>query len=143
MIYWFTGQPSHGKTTLANMLNEELPNAFRIDGDDIRNLFENKDYDFKGRVSNVEIAQKISYYLHCKGHDVIVSLVSPYLDQREDFKKFVGLENIIEFFVHTSDKRERDNFKSISYMAPRLNYIDIDTTKDTPEESFQKIRNHL
>jgi adenylylsulfate kinase-like enzyme len=24
MIYWFTGQPAHGKTVLANMLNSYL-----------------------------------------------------------------------------------------------------------------------
>ena len=24
MIYWFTGQPAHGKTVLANMLKEVL-----------------------------------------------------------------------------------------------------------------------
>ena len=28
MIYWFTGQPAHGKTVLANMLKQELPDAF-------------------------------------------------------------------------------------------------------------------
>ena len=36
MIYWFTGQPAHGKTVLANMLKEKIPNAFRIDGDEMR-----------------------------------------------------------------------------------------------------------
>ena len=45
MIYWFTGQPAHGKTVLANKLKETLlPNAFRIDGDEMRELFTNKDY---------------------------------------------------------------------------------------------------
>ena len=82
MIYWFTGQPAHGKTVLANMLKEELPNAFRIDGDEMRELFTNKDYSINGRVVNVGTAQKIAHYLHNQGHDVIVSLVAPYIDQR-------------------------------------------------------------
>ena len=43
MIYWFTGQPGAGKTVLANMLKKELPNAFRIDGDEMRDLFTNKE----------------------------------------------------------------------------------------------------
>ena len=60
MIYWFTGQPAHGKTVLANMLKEELPNAFRIDGDEIRELFTNKDYSINGRVVNVGTAP-VSY----------------------------------------------------------------------------------
>jgi len=142
MIYWFTGQPAHGKTVLANMLKEKLPNAFRIDGDEMRELFTNKDYTINGRVVNVGTAQKIAHYLHNQGQDVIVSLVSPYIDQREDFKKLLG-EDIKEIYVHTSEPRERDHFKAIAYVAPQENFIDIDTTEDTPAESFAKLLKEL
>ena len=149
MIYWFTGQPGAGKTTLAEMLKEELEKnrnfvykVFRIDGDDMRELFSNKDYSIKGRVDNVSTAQRIAHYLHNQEKDVIVSLVSPYIDQREDFKKLLG-ENIKEIYVHTSDKRERDNFKSIAYTPPQSNFIDIDTTIDNPEESLKKILDNI
>jgi len=139
MIYWFTGQPAHGKTVLANLLKEKhLPNAYRIDGDDMRELFSNKDYSIKGRVENVGTAQRIAHYLHNQGEDVIVSLVAPYLDQREDFKVLLG-DNIKEIYVHTSEARERDHWKAIAYIGPQDNFIDIDTTDDTPEESLQKI----
>lgn len=139
MIYWFTGQPAHGKTVLANLLKEKhLPNAYRIDGDDMRELFSNKDYSIKGRVENVGTAQRIAHYLHNQGNDVIVSLVAPYLDQREDFKTLLG-NNVKEIYVHTSEVRERDHWKAIAYIGPQENFIDIDTTEDTPEESLQKI----
>ena len=140
MIYWFTGQPAHGKTVLANMLKEELPNAFRIDGDEMRELFTNKDYSINGRVINVGTAQKIAHYLHNQGHDVIVSLVAPYVDQREDFKKLIGIENMVKFYVHTSEPRERDHFKAIAYTPPTSDYVDIDTTIDTPEQSFEIVK---
>jgi adenylylsulfate kinase-like enzyme len=54
MIYWFTGQPAHGKTVLANKLKEHLEflknkydynnryKIYRIDGDDMRELFSYK-----------------------------------------------------------------------------------------------------
>lgn len=142
MIYWFTGQPAHGKTVLANMLKEKLPNAFRIDGDEMRELFTNKDYTINGRVVNVGTAQRIAHYLHNQGHDVIVSLVAPYIDQREDFKKLLG-SSIQEIYVHTSQPRERDHFKAIAYVAPSKNFIDIDTTEDTPEQSFKKLISQL
>jgi len=138
MIYWFTGQPAHGKTVLANLLKEKLPNAYRIDGDDMRELFSNKDYSIKGRVENVGTAQRIAHYLHNQGQDVIVSLVAPYIDQREDFKNLIG-EDIVEIYVHTSEPRERDHFKAIAYNPPFENFIDIDTTTDTPEQSLEKI----
>jgi len=142
MIYWFTGQPSTGKTTLANLLKKEKPGAFRIDGDDMRELFSNKDYSIKGRVENVGTAQRIAQYLHNQGKDVIVSLVSPYIDQREDFKQLMG-KDITEIYVHCNDIRERDHFKSIAYNPPYENYIDINTTFDSPEESFQIILNEI
>jgi adenylylsulfate kinase len=143
MIYWFTGQPSHGKTILADLLQEKhLPNSYRIDGDDMRELFSNKDYSIKGRVENVGTAQRIAHYLHNQGNDVIVSLVSPYLDQREDFKTLLG-DNIKEIYIHTTEPRERDHFKAIAYIGPQENFINIDTTDDTPEESLQKIMNQI
>ena len=142
MIYWFTGQPCAGKTTLADLLKKEKPGAFRIDGDDMRELFSNKDYSAKGRIDNVGTAQRIAHYLHNQGRDVIVSLVSPYVDQREEFKTLLG-DNIKEIYVHTTEPRERDHFKAIAYTPPLENYIDIDTTKDSINESFKKLLNEI
>ncbi len=139
MIYWLTGQPAHGKTVLADLLKEnKFGRAFRIDGDQMRDLFANKDYSIKGRVANIDAAQKIAHYLHNQGHTVIVSLVSPYLDQREEFKQIFG-DSIKEIYVHTSEARERDHFHVKGYQPPTENFIDIDTTIDTPEQSLQKI----
>lgn len=138
MIYWFTGQPCAGKTVLANKLKERLPDAFRIDGDDLRDLTTNKDYSINGRVNNVNTAQKLAHYLHNQGKDVIVSLIAPYIDQREDFKKLIG-EDFIEIYVHTTEPRERDHWKAAAYIAPKEDFIDVDTTEDTPEESFIKL----
>ena len=138
MIYWFTGQPAHGKTVLANMLKKEKPGAFRIDGDDMRELFSNKDYSINGRVINVGTAQRIAQYLNNQGKDVIVSLVAPYIDQREDFKTLMG-DQMVEFYIHTTEPRERDHFKAIAYTPPLTNFIDIDTTYDTEEQSLKKI----
>jgi adenylylsulfate kinase-like enzyme len=142
MIYWFTGQPGAGKTVLANKLKEILPNAFRIDGDEMRELFTNKDYSINGRVKNVATAQRIAHYLHNQNHDVIVSLVAPYIDQREEFKTLLD-DSIVEFYIHTTEARDRDHWKAEAYVAPKTNFVDIDTTVDTPEQSFEKVKQHI
>lgn len=145
MIYWFTGQPGAGKTTLANKLKEHLINTelytgevFMVDGDDLRDLYENKDYTINGRVDNVKTAQRISKYLLNKGNTVIVSLVSPYLDQREEFKHFLN-GKVKEIYVHTQDERGREHFFSSAYKQPADNYIDIDTTNKSIEEAFSEL----
>ena len=142
MIYWFTGQPGSGKTVLADLLKEKfLPRAYRIDGDEMRDLFQNKDYSMNGRVKNIDAAQKIAHYLHNQGKDVIVSLVSPYRDQREEFKTLLDWQ-IKEIFVHydiSRIKRGRENYHVLAYQAPINDYINADTTEDNEMETLVKI----
>lgn len=129
MIIWLTGQPGSGKTTIAKeiILSGPLCQWFHIDGDDIRELFDNKDYSEQGRRKNVELAQQISQYLSSKGKKVVVSLVSPYKDQRESFKKKMG-NGLIEVYVHTMEKRGREDFFVENYEPPTENFINCDTT---------------
>jgi hypothetical protein len=65
---------------------------------------DNKDYSEAGRRKNVELAQHLAHFLHNKGCNVVVSLVSPYKDQRDEFKNKLG-DTINEFYVHTSEIR--------------------------------------
>ena len=146
MIYWFTGQPGSGKTVLANLLKEKyLPHAYRIDGDEMRELFKHKDYSMKGRIANIDAAQKIAHYLHNQGKDVIVSLVSPYLDQREEFKDIMEWQ-LQEIFVHyniAETRRGREEYHVVDFQKPIFDYLDVDTTFETPEESLIKILNYV
>ena len=146
MIYWFTGQPGSGKTVLADLLKEKfLPHAYRIDGDEMRELFSNKDYSINGRIKNIDTAQKIAHYLHNQGKDVIVSLVSPYLDQREEFKTLLDWQ-IKEIFVHydiSKVKRGRENYHVVAYQHPINDYINADTTEDNEMETLVKIATQI
>jgi len=141
MIYWFTGQPGHGKTVLAKKLKEYIEKtdgnmAFHIDGDDLREILLNKDYSKNGRENNIRTAQSIAIYLHNIGYDVVVSLVAPYRQLREEFKQRFG---VIEIYVHTTEKREREEYRVDDYEQPLENYIDIDTTNISPDKSLENI----
>ncbi len=142
MIYWFTGQPASGKTTLVNNLLDHFgkTNTIIIDGDDIRDIFQNKDYSENGRRKNIERAQDLALFLDKKGFTVLVSLVSPYKDQRESFKK---LTNVVEIYVHTIEDRGRNHFHVENYEPPTENYIDMDTTNKTETDSYYEILKKL
>ena len=142
MIYLFTGQPASGKTTLANNLLTHFgkENTIIIDGDDLRDIFQNKDYSEVGRRKNIERAQDIAQFLNKKGFTVIVSLVSPYKDQREDFKK---KSNVIEVYLHTSEDRGRNQFHVDNYEPPTENFTDLDTTNKTETDSYYEILKKL
>lgn len=142
MIYWLTGQPGSGKTTLGSWIQASFPNkSMVIDGDDIRDIFQNKDYSEEGRRKNIEKAQILSKFLHHKGYTVIVSLVSPYRDQREQFKSEMG-DNIIEIYVHTNEIRGREQFH-VNYEEPLENFIDCDTTNSREYNTFLILRRKI
>jgi len=151
MIYWLTGQPGAGKTVLGKKLHKFLQtekrnwrkDVFHLDGDHLRELTTNKDYSEQGRINNIKNAQMIVEYLHRNGSDVVVSLVAPYRWLREELKERIGYGDFQEFYLHTTEPRERDHFHVKDYETPEVEFIDIDTTKDSPEQSFSKIINHL
>ena len=132
VIVWLTGQPGHGKTTLCQALMEIYKDAFHIDGDDIREIYQNKDYSETGRRKNIEIAQYLAHYMQSKGRMVFVSLVSPYEDQREAFKSKLG-SGILEFYITTDQIRGRENFHVQDYQAPKSNFTLVDTSKSIEE----------
>lgn len=138
-IIWLTGQPGSGKTTICNWIKQNTGyEIFHIDGDDLREIFDNRDYSEIGRRKNIELAQSLAYYLHKKDFIVMVSLVSPFRDQREEFKQKLGT-NILEVWVHTDVKRGRENFFVKDYQPPEISYLDIDTTNMTVEKSAMLI----
>ena len=105
MIYWLTGQPGAGKTTLATWIMASYPNkGVHIDGDDMRNCYQDKDYSKEGRMRNVEKAQNIARFLHYKGNTVVVSFVSPYKEQREEFKQLIREK----FLQREKERKERE-----------------------------------
>jgi adenylylsulfate kinase-like enzyme len=137
-IYILTGQPHAGKTTLANLLKTSLNKSFVIDGDDLREILNNKDYSEAGRRKNIETAHSIAKYLHRQDNDnnIIISLVSPFRDLRDSLKHETGA---LEFYIHTSEIRGREAFHVAEYQEPIKNFTDIDTTEISEDESLKQI----
>lgn len=144
MIIWLTGQPGAGKTTIAQELlkTKKFNDAFLIDGDRLRELFNNKDFSEKGRRGNIELAQTLSYYINDNHKNVIVAMVSPYRDQRETFKEKMG-DNLIEFYVHTDEHRGKENFHVNNYEEPINDFIDVDTTNKNLFETIEYIKTKI
>jgi adenylylsulfate kinase len=138
MIIWLTGQPASGKTTLAKRLNGLLQHhkSMIIDGDDIRDIFKNKNYSKEGRYENIRNAQNIAMFLDAKCITPIVSLVSPYRELREELK---NKTTVVEIYCHCDEIRGREEFFVKDYEKPLENFLDLDTGKETEDECIEKI----
>jgi adenylylsulfate kinase-like enzyme len=142
-IYYIIGQPGSGKTTLGKYLCDNvLTNTHHIDGDDLRNLTQNKDYSEKGRRTNIELAHTMARLSLKDGKNVIISIVSPFKDLRDNFKIEMS-KKVIEIFLHTTEIRGREQFHVKDYQAPTDNYINVDTTHQTVIQSINTILNNL
>ena len=134
MILWFTGQPGSGKTTLCTELKHKLSfwkhKVVHIDGDNIRDILNNKDYSEDGRRKNVQFAIDMAKVLDNIGYIVLVSLVSPYRDMREKLK---SERNITEFYLHTTEIRGKEDYFVEDYEPPINNFVDINTNKSLEE----------
>ena len=162
-LIWFTGLSGSGKSTLANLLEQELHvlkiSTFVLDGDNIRHSL-NKDLSFslKDRSENIRRVGEVAKIILDAGVLTIAAFVSPYKKDREMVKNIVGSENFIEIYVNASlaecEKRdtkglykkarngEIKNMTGISsaYEAPENPTLEIDTNKETIDESMKKIK---
>lgn len=128
MIVWFYGQPGAGKTTLANALNLRI-NGIQVDGDDVRNVFNNKDYSKEGRIKNLTLINNIVRFLDHKNFDVIVSVVSPYQEIRDQMLDL----DIEYFYVYTNEIRGKEQY-FIEDLEIGKNDVMLDTTNKTIDE---------
>lgn len=150
-LYWFTGQPGAGKTTLANLLKDKLQRMQNkskkvviLDGDEIRDLFNNKDYSIDGRKKNVEMVQNCCRFLAKNDIVTIVCMVSPFAKQRAEIvKELDGIEILVECLeIRGREQFHVDYFEEPLYVN-NYNSININTSFKTDEQSFETLWKRL
>ena len=166
LLLWFTGLSGSGKSTIANVVEQELYKlgikTYTLDGDNIRNGI-NKDLSFapEDRTENIRRIAEIANLMLDAGVVVLAAFVSPYKKDRENIKEIVQEDNFMEIFVNTSlaECERRDvkglyqkarageikNMTGISapYEAPENPDIEIKTEEYSVEQAVSKILKHI
>lgn len=138
MIVVLFGQPGSGKTTLA----KQFPSCKNIDGDELRELFSNKDYSREGRIKNLNRASDIAHYLHRHGNDIILSLVYPYKEAR-DYLRSLDPEAKFVFLVYELD-RGREHFHVQDFEYPdKDEALYLNTEWLTEEQCIKQIYEYV
>ena len=165
MIYVLYGQPGSGKTTLGKLLGEYLNTPFIIDGDEFREMFENKNYGREGREENIRNANAVATYLnkkaaqnewfaiYCKtdggnsiqgrpvkeGTDVVMCLVNPYTHVRNELKR--NNKGHVTEVCLTSERPLRKEYHVEDFEVGNPHYI-IGTDQEV-EDAWEQLKGLL
>lgn len=139
MIVVLFGQPGSGKTTLA----KKLKGFTNLDGDELRNLYTNRDYSREGRIKNLNRASDLALFLHSRGENVALSLVYPYWETREYLRNLCRDVRFVYLMYDLS--RGKDNYQVKDFEMPSLEEeaLCLSTSKLTEEECLEDINRFL
>ena len=147
MVIWILGLSGAGKSFLSEKLKQELNNDYGefiiLDGDVIRNVFDNDlGFSIKDRNINASRISKLAHYLSQNKINVIVPVLSLFPDwlawNRKNIKEYYE----IYIDVPISILKERNN-KNIYFKDGRENksVVGVDIEFKEPKNSDLKIVN--
>ncbi|HEX7024559.1 MAG TPA: adenylyl-sulfate kinase, partial [Gemmatimonadales bacterium] len=158
-VIWLTGLSGSGKSTVADLMAEELrrrgQRVERLDGDALRQVFPGTGFTREDREAQVRRAGFLAARLEAGGAFVVASFIAPYREGREFVR---GLcRSFVEVYVNTpievceardakglyarARRGELANFTGVSdpYEPPEHPAVTIDTSVLRPEDAVRAI----
>jgi len=166
LLIWFTGLSGSGKSTMANLLENELHESgfktYTLDGDNVRHgLCKDLAFTEQDRVENIRRIGEVSKLFLDAGIIVLSSFVSPFNEDREAVKALIGEDKFVEVFVDCPlevceqrdvkglYKKAREgkikNFTGIDspFEKPINPAIHLKTNEEETSESLKKLLNFV
>ena len=147
-IIWLYGLSGSGKSSIANALEKRLfemgNHTYCLDGDNTR-LGLNKDLGFSAvdRLENVRRVAEVAKLMADAGMIVLVSLITPYEEQRTLTKKILKNERFLEVYVEcdlaTCEQRDPKGLYRKARSGEIPNFTGISDPFEEPVESAFRV----
>ena len=104
LVLWFTGLSASGKSTVANLVDEELfrrgCRSFVLDGDNVRHgLNKNLGFSAEDRAENIRRIGEVAKLFADAGVIAITCFISPYRRERDAARALHSDGGFVEIFV--------------------------------------------
>ena len=165
-VIWFTGLPASGKTTVAGLVEERLflrgRHSYILDGDNLRHgLTRDLGFTVADRVENIKRVAEVAKLFVDAGLITLVSLISPFRNERRMARELLDDSEFIEVFMNTpldvceqrdpkglyakARRGELQNFTGIdsAYERPENPELTLDSVGHSPSELAQQIVEYL
>ncbi|WP_427789807.1 adenylyl-sulfate kinase [Brevundimonas diminuta] len=140
-VLWFTGLSGAGKSTIANLVEEQLAaegrHTYLIDGDNLRHgLSRDLGFTDADRVENIRRAAEAARMMADAGLIVLVCLISPFRAERDMAREMMGDIRFLEVFVDAplavAEGRDVKGLYAKARRGELTNFTGIDSPYEAP-----------
>jgi len=148
-VLWFTGLSGSGKSTIANLVEEQLAaegrHTYLIDGDNLRHgLSRDLGFTDADRVENIRRAAEAAKMMADAGLIVLVCLISPFRAERAMAREMMGDIAFLEVFIDAplavAEARDLKGLYAKARRGELTNFTGIDSPYEAPEKADAHIQ---
>lgn len=136
ILFWITGLSGSGKTTLGKQIHKDINKLYgptiMISGDDVRNMFNLKGYEYNERLEIAKKYSKFAKYVTGQKINLIFAVVGMLHEPRKWNKK--NIDNYVEIYIKSKIKEIiKTNKKKIYKKRNPGKLIGIDIKPEYPK----------
>ena len=147
-VYWITGLSGAGKTTVGTSLYDHLrrqkDNVVFLDGDILREVFQNTDYSYEARKTLGFQYARLCKLLSDQGMDIVICAIVMFDEirewNRENFSDY--MEIYLEVPMEELQRRNQKKLYSQAAAGEVRNVVGMDLELELPKNPDLTIRNY-
>ena len=138
-LFWITGRPHNGKTTLLRAMQNWRPELAAFDADVVReSLYPGLGYTAADRLCNIKILTNMAGMAVRYGGDAVVAAVSPFREHRNYARKRIAELGGRFVLIHVYGL-SRELWKDTEYEEPQDANLHIDMKITSPQAAADKV----